>query len=67
MLLEHLFKIWCGRVESSDKGKTVSNVAVLFSNASDRDEQFTSAKIFSANSRGYPRLSNQVRNSSFRN
>ena len=33
-------------------GKTLLDVVVLFSNASDRDEKFTSAKIFSAGSRG---------------
>jgi len=33
-------------------GKTLLDVVVLFSNASHRDEKFTSAKIFSASSRG---------------
>ena len=33
-------------------GKTSLDIVVLFSNASDRDEKFTSAKIFSASSRG---------------
>ena len=48
-------------------GITLLDVVVLISNASDRDEKFTCTLAFSASSRGWPRSSNQVRNSSFRN
>ena len=69
MFHENLFKLGVAGLKVVTNGITLLDVVVLISNASDRDEKFTCtlAKIFSASSRGWPRSSNQVRNSSFCN
>ena len=67
MFHKNLFRLGVAGLKVAMKGKTFLDAFVLFCRASFRDENFTSAKIFSASSLGQPRSSRRVRNSSFRN